>query len=113
MLIGVSNYLRSQVQSTFWSATDLHALGHIECHEYLQRGNDHVPWLRQHRTQVGSFKGLTPAFQAPDGSLQQLLALIANAHDTSHVVALLAWIIQSNIVAVATTRKPERPDDHF
>ncbi|KAI1115030.1 NADP-dependent oxidoreductase domain-containing protein [Nemania sp. NC0429] len=88
--IGVSNYLRSNVEATLKGATDPPVLNQLEYHPYLQRGDGYVPWLRQNGIQVGSFKGLTPAFRAPDGPLKQPLARIAKAHDTTEVVVLLA-----------------------
>lgn len=110
--IGVSNYLRSNVEATLRGATIPPALNQIEFHAYLQRGNDYLPWLRQNGIQIGSFKGLTPVFRAPDGPLRQPLARIAEAHDTTEAAVLINWIIQSNVVAVTTTTKPETLDEY-
>ncbi|KAK1763000.1 NAD/NADP-dependent indole-3-acetaldehyde reductase [Phialemonium atrogriseum] len=93
--IGVSNYLRSDVEATLRGATIPPALS--------QNRND---------IQVGSFKGLTPAFRAPDGPLRQPLARIAKAHDTTEAAVLINWIIQSIVVAVTTTTKPETLDEY-
>ena len=110
--IGVSNYMRSDIEATLRGATIPPALNQIEFHPYLQRGNDYVPWLHQNGIQVGSFNGLTPAFRAPDGPLRQPLLRIAKAHDTTVAVVIISWIIQRNIVAVTTTTKPERLDEY-
>ncbi|KAK0728295.1 NADP-dependent oxidoreductase domain-containing protein [Lasiosphaeria miniovina] len=88
--IGVSNYLRPHVEATLKGAIIPPALNQIEFHPYLQRGNDYVAWLRENDIQVGSFKGLTPAFRAPDGPLRQPLARIAKAHDTTEAVILIS-----------------------
>ncbi|KAK6224098.1 hypothetical protein LQW54_000245 [Pestalotiopsis sp. IQ-011] len=110
--IGVSNYLRPHIEATLNGATDPPVLNQIEFHPYLQRAGGYISWLRENRVHVGSFKGLTPAFRAPDGPLQEPLARIADAHSTTEAVVLLAWIMQNNIVAVTTTRKPERLDEY-
>ncbi|KAI9163602.1 NAD/NADP-dependent indole-3-acetaldehyde reductase [Paramyrothecium foliicola] len=110
--IGVSNYLREDVEATLRGATVQPALNQIEFHAYLQHGDDYVPWMRQQGIQVGSFKGLTPAFRAPDGPLRQPLACIARAHDATEAAVLISWIIRNNIIAVTTTTKVERLDEY-
>ena len=110
--IGVSNYLRSDVEATLKGTTIPPVLNQVEFHAYLQRGNEYVQWLRQNHIQVGSFKGLTPVFRAPDGPLQQPLTRIAKAHDTTEAAVLISWIIRNNIVAVTTTTKTERLDEY-
>ncbi|EHK20638.1 uncharacterized protein TRIVIDRAFT_154427 [Trichoderma virens Gv29-8] len=110
--IGVSNYLRPHVKATLAGATIPPSFNQIEFHPYLQRGDNYLSWLRENGLQVGSFKGLTPAFRAPDGPLLEPLARIAKAHDTTEVAVLINWIIQNKVVAVTTTTKPERLDEY-
>ncbi|PNP46413.1 hypothetical protein THARTR1_10735 [Trichoderma harzianum] len=110
--IGVSNYLRPHVEATLVGATIPPALNQIEFHPYLQRGNDYLPWLRENGLQVGSFKGLTPAFRAPDGPLRETLSRIAKAHNTTEAAVLINWIIQNGVVAVTTTTNPGRLDEY-
>lgn len=114
--IGVSNYLRHELEATLSKAVDPPAINQIEYHAYLQRANEYVPWMRSQNIQVASFKGLTPAFRAPEGPLRKpdddILARIAKAHDTTPACVLLAWLIQDQIVAVTTTTKPERLDEY-
>ncbi|KAL8842270.1 MAG: hypothetical protein Q9170_000596 [Blastenia crenularia] len=111
--IGVSNYQRSDLEATLRGATELPVLNQIEYHPYLQRANGYIPWMRRNGIEVGSFKGLTPAFRCPDGPLQEPLVRIANAHHTTMAVVLLAWLIQNKVVAVTTTTKPERVDEYL
>lgn len=110
--IGVSNYLRADVEATLRGASDPPVLNQIEYHPYLQRANDYVPWLRESGIQVGSFKGLTPAFRCPDGPLREPLANMATAHGTTPAVVLLAWAMQSSVVTVTTTTRPERLEEY-
>ena len=110
--IGVSNYQRPAIEATLKGATEIPVINQIEYHPYLQRANQYIPWMRQKGIQVGSFKGLTPAFRYPKGPLQEPLARIAGAHGTSKTVVLLAWLLQSKIATVTTTTKPERLDEY-
>lgn len=72
--IGVSNYLRPYVEATLSRPTTPPAFNQIEFHPYLQRENNYLSWLRENGWYVGSFKGLTLAFMAPDGPLREPLA---------------------------------------
>ncbi|KAL2832818.1 NADP-dependent oxidoreductase domain-containing protein [Aspergillus cavernicola] len=110
--IGVSNYLRPDLEATLRGASDPPVINQIEYHPYLQRADGYVPWMRENNIQVGSFKGLTPAFRVPDGPLKAPLGRIATAHGTTENVVLLAWLVQSDIVAVTTTQKAERLDEY-
>ncbi|KAH6718668.1 NADP-dependent oxidoreductase domain-containing protein [Leptodontidium sp. MPI-SDFR-AT-0119] len=110
--IGVSNYQRPDLEATLKGASDPPVINQIEYHPYLQRSNDYIPWVRENGIQVGSFKGLTPAFRAPEGPLIEPLAHIAKAHCTTEAVVLIAWLMQTKVVAVTTTTKPERLDEY-
>lgn len=110
--IGVSNYMRPHIEATLKGATSPPVINQIEYHAYLQRGDDYVAWLRENGIQVGSFKGLTPAFRVPDGPLREPLARIAKAHGVTEAVVLIHWIIRNGVVAVTTTTKPERLDEY-
>ncbi len=71
-----------------------------------------MSWLRENGIEVGSFKGLTPAFRAPEGPLREPLARIAKAHDVTAATVLIHWIIRTGVVAVTTTTKPERLSEY-
>ncbi|KKP05403.1 aldo/keto reductase [Trichoderma harzianum] len=110
--IGVSNYLRHHVEATLDGATIPPVFNQIEFHPYLQRGNDYLPWLRENGLKVGSFKGLTPAFRAPDEPLLEPLSRIAEKYGTTEAVVLIKRIIQKGVVAVTTTTNPDRLDEY-
>ncbi|KAJ4854236.1 aldo/keto reductase family domain-containing protein [Trichoderma breve] len=110
--IGVSNYLRHHVEATLDGATIPPVFNQIEFHPYLQRGNDYLPWLCENGLKVGSFKGLTPAFRAPDGPLREPLSRIAEKYGTTEAAVLIKWIIQKGVVAVTTTTNPDRLDEY-
>ena len=108
--IGVSNYLRPHIEATLKGATSPPVINQIEYHAYLQRGDNYVAWLQENDIQVGSFKGLAPAFRAPQGPLREPLARIAKAHGATEAAVLIRWIMQNKVVAVTTTTKVERLD---
>ncbi|KAK4150481.1 NADP-dependent oxidoreductase domain-containing protein [Chaetomidium leptoderma] len=110
--IGVSNYLRPHIEATLKGATSPPVINQIEYHAYLQRGDNYVAWLQENDIQVGSFKGLTPAFRAPDGPLREPLARIAKAHDATEAAVLISWIIQNNVVAVTTPTRLDRLNEY-
>lgn len=110
--IGVSNYLRPHLEATLKGATSPPVINQIEYHPYLQRGDNYVEWMHQNGIQVGSFKGLTPAFRAPDGPLREPLTRIAKAHGVTEAAVLINWTIRNNVVAVTTTTKLERLDEY-
>jgi diketogulonate reductase-like aldo/keto reductase len=112
--IGVSNYLRPHIEATLKTAVEPPVINQLEYHPYLQRANGFVPWMQQNGIQVASYKGLTPAVRCPQGPLYEPLAKISKAHgrDVSAAAILLAWMIQTNIVAVTTTTKTERLDEY-
>ncbi|EAQ88838.1 hypothetical protein CHGG_05457 [Chaetomium globosum CBS 148.51] len=109
--IGVSNYMRPHIEATLKGATSPPVTNQIEYHAYLQRGDGYVAWLQDHEIQVGSFKGLTPAFRAPDGPLREPLVRIAKAHGVTEAAVLISWILRNDVVAVTTTTKVERLDE--
>ncbi|KAI4162093.1 MAG: hypothetical protein LQ342_004263 [Letrouitia transgressa] len=111
--IGVSNYQRSDIEATLRGAIERPVINQIEYHPYLQRANQYIPWIHQEGIEVGSFKGLTPAFRCPEGPLQGPSARIAKAHCTTKAVVLLAWLMQNRVIAVTTTTKPERLDEYL
>jgi diketogulonate reductase-like aldo/keto reductase len=110
--IGVSNYLRPDLEATLKGATDPPVINQIEYHPYLQRANNYLPWMREQGIQVASFKGLTPAFRCPEGPLVEPLSRIAKVHGTTEATVLLAWLMQNGVVTITTTMQPKRLDEY-
>lgn len=106
--IGVSNHLRPHVEAILEVATIVPAANQIEFHPYLQRGNNYVPWLKEHGIEVTSYNGLTPLRKGLGGPLDGPLKEIARKHGVSENAVLIQWQIQRNIVPITTSSKPER-----
>jgi diketogulonate reductase-like aldo/keto reductase len=106
--IGVSNYLRADLEATLKTAQDSPVMNQIEYHPYLQRAYDYVPWMKSQGIQVAAFKPLTPVVWCPEGPLKGPLDRMAKAHGTTSTAILLSWYFHKGIVAVTTTRKALR-----
>jgi diketogulonate reductase-like aldo/keto reductase len=106
--IGVSNHLRQHLEAILEVATIVPAVNQIEFHPYLQRGNNYVPWLKEHGIAVTSYSGLTPLRKGLGGPLDGPLKEIAKKNGVSENAVLIQWQIQQDIVPITTSSKPER-----
>jgi diketogulonate reductase-like aldo/keto reductase len=106
--IGVSNHLKPHIEAILEAATVVLAVNQIEFHPYLQRGDNYVPWLKEHGIEVTSYNGLTPLRKGAGGPLDGPLKEIAKKHGVSENAVLIQWQIQQDIVPITTSSKPER-----
>jgi diketogulonate reductase-like aldo/keto reductase len=106
--IGVSNHLRPHVEAILEVATIVPVVNQIEFHPYLQRGNNYIPWLKEHGIEVTSYNGLAPLRKGAGGPLDAPLKDIAKKHGVSENAVLIQWQIQQDIVPITTSGKPER-----
>jgi diketogulonate reductase-like aldo/keto reductase len=106
--IGVSNHLRPHIEAILKVATIIPAVNQIEFHPYLQRGNNLVPWLKEHGIEVTSYNGLTPLRKGLGGPLDEPLKRIAKKHRVTENAVLIQWQIQQDVVPITTSSKPER-----
>ncbi|KUJ17037.1 Aldo/keto reductase [Mollisia scopiformis] len=106
--IGVSNHLQPHIEAILEVATIVPAVNQIEFHPYLQRGNNLVPWLKEHGIEVTSYNGLTPLRKGLGGPLDGPLKEIAKKYGVSENAVLIQWQIHQGIVPITTSSKPER-----
>jgi diketogulonate reductase-like aldo/keto reductase len=106
--IGVSNFLRSHMDTILSIATIVPSNNQLEYHPYLQRGNNYVPWLASKGTRVTSFHGLAPLRKAAGGPLDGPLKSIAENHGVSEDAVLIKWQIENGVVPITTTTKEDR-----
>jgi diketogulonate reductase-like aldo/keto reductase len=106
--IGVSNYLRSHIDSILETATIIPANNQLEFHPYLQRANGLVPFLQKKGILVTSYGGLTPLRKGKGGPLDGPLADIAARHGVSENAVLIQWQLTQNVVPITTSTKAER-----
>ena len=110
--IGVSNYLRTHLEATLRTAVSPPVINQLKYQPYLQRGNHYTSWMQASGIEVEAFKGLTPLHKGKGGPLDQLLDSLAKKYDATPSAILLRWYIQQNVVAITTTRKPERLEEY-
>jgi diketogulonate reductase-like aldo/keto reductase len=111
--IGVSNFLRSHMESILSIASIVPSNNQIEYHPYLQRGNDYLPWLASKGIKVTSFHGLAPLRKAAGGPLDGPLKSIAEKHGVSEDAVLIKWQIENGVVPITTTTKKERLEGYL
>jgi diketogulonate reductase-like aldo/keto reductase len=102
--IGVSNHMRPHLDELLASATIPPAVNQIEFHPYLQ-SRALVDFCREHRIQVEAWSPLMRA-----GALLQnpVLVDIARQHGRTVAQVVLRWDIQSAIITIPKSAKPQR-----
>lgn len=110
--IGVSNYLRPHLEATLRTAVSPPVINQIEFQPYLQRANQYVPWMQENGIEIMAFKGLAPLTKGKGGPLDPILETLAKKYSVEPSAILLNWHNQQNIVAITTTRNPERLEQY-
>lgn len=109
--IGVSNYLRPDLEATLKTAKVRPAINQIEWHPYLQHG-DLLAYHKSKDIKVAAYGPLLPITKFKGGPLDSLLAELAKKYAVNESEILLRWIIDQNIVAVTTSSKEQRLSDY-
>ncbi|KAL7957562.1 NADP-dependent oxidoreductase domain-containing protein [Trichoderma compactum] len=116
--IGISNFQRHHIEALLETCTVKPVINQLEFHPYLQRGNNFVPWMREHGIEVSSFKSLAPTTVGKGVPLDdplpldELLPSLARKYRVEGSVILLRWCIGQNIVPVTTTSSQARLDEY-
>ncbi|KID94294.1 ketoreductase, partial [Metarhizium majus ARSEF 297] len=106
--IGVSNYLRPHLEATLRTAVSPPVINQIEFQPYLQRANQYAPWMQENGIEVVALKGLAPLTKGKSGPLDALLETLARKYNVEPSAILFNWHNQQNVVAITTTRNPDR-----
>lgn len=110
--IGVSNYLRPHLEATLRTAVSPPVINQLEFQPYLQRANHYISWMQSNSIEIEAFKGLTPLHEGRGGPLDKPIEILARKYGVGPSAILLRWYIQQNIIAITTTRKPERLEEY-
>lgn len=110
--IGVSNFIREDLDVILQTATEPPAVNQIEFHPYLQRG-DLVPYNQEKGIVVEAYGPLSPATRAAGGPLDGYLDALATKYYVSPNEILLRWCIEQNVVPITTSRKEQRLSDYL
>lgn len=110
--IGVSNYLRPHLEATLRTAVSPPAINQLEFQPYLQRANHYTSWMQANGIKIQASKGLAPLTKGKGGPLDQLLEILEKGYGVAPSAILLRWHVQQNVIAITTTRKPERLEEY-
>ena len=111
--IGVSNYLRPHLEATLRTAVSPPVVNQLEFQPYLQRANHYTSWMQANGVEIEAFKGLAPLTKGKGGPLDEPLEILAKKYGVAPNAILLRWHIQQNVIAITTTRKPERLPEYL
>jgi diketogulonate reductase-like aldo/keto reductase len=108
--IGVSNYLKKDLDATLQTAKVLPAINQIEFNPYLQHG-DLVQYQILKGIRVAAYGPLVPVVKAKDGPLTPYLEALAKKYAVNPGEILLRWCIDQGIVAITTSSQEQRMRD--
>jgi diketogulonate reductase-like aldo/keto reductase len=108
--IGVSNFLKSDLNAILETCKVRPAINQIEYHPYLQHG-DLVAFHKSKDIKVAAYAPLTPITRAKGGPLDGYLESLAKKYAVGPGEILLRWCIDQNVVAVTTSSKEQRLSD--
>ena len=105
--IGVSNHLRSHLETILEIATVKPAINQLEFNPYLQREGI-VEWAKERGIVTAAYGPLAPVTKASPGPLDPVLERLAGRYGVCQEAVLLRWTMQMGVVAVTTSGKKER-----
>jgi diketogulonate reductase-like aldo/keto reductase len=105
--IGVSNHLRSHLETILEIATVKPVINQLEFNPYLQREGI-VELARERGIATAAYGPLAPITKAMPGPLDPLLEKLAGKYEVCQEAVLLRWTMQMGVVAVTTSGKSER-----
>ncbi|KAE8451975.1 hypothetical protein EG329_002139 [Mollisiaceae sp. DMI_Dod_QoI] len=110
--IGVSNHLRSHLESILEVATIIPVINQLEYNPYLQREGI-VEWAREKGILTAAYGPLVPIRKARPGPLDPVLERLAGKYEVCQEAVLLRWTMQMGVVAVTTSGKRERLEGYL
>ncbi|KAL4253170.1 Aldo-keto reductase family 3C2/3 [Abortiporus biennis] len=118
--IGVSNFRVQELKEILDGATVVPAVNQIEYHPYVFKASEPlIEFQKQHNIVTTSFGGLTPVARVPDGPLKPVLESLAKrlgetrGKPVTTGQVLQVWLRQKGIVAITTTKRPERLQEYL
>lgn len=105
--IGVSNFLKSHLETILKTAKVVPVVNQIEFHPYLQHG-DLVRFQESKGIKTVGYGGLAPITRAPGGPLDPVLSALATKYAVSESEILLRWVLDCGGIAITTSGKESR-----
>jgi diketogulonate reductase-like aldo/keto reductase len=105
--IGVSNFLRPDLEAILSTAKVVPAVNQIEYHPYLQHG-DLIPFHQKHKITTVAYGPLTAIAKASPGPLDETHKLLARKYGVGETEIALRWCIDQGVVTLTTSDKEQR-----
>lgn len=108
--IGVSNFLKADLDAILETCRVRPAINQIEFHPYLQHG-DLLEYMRNKDIRVEAYGPLVPVTKAQGGPIDSLLEALGKKYAVNPGEILLRWCVDLNVVPVTTSSKEQRMSD--
>lgn len=108
--IGVSNFLKPDLDAILKTCKVRPAINQIEFHPYLQHG-DLLAYHKNQDIKVSAYGPLTPVARAKGGPLDGLLESLAKKYAVNPGEILLRWCVDQGVVPISTSSKEQRLSD--
>ena len=109
--IGVSNFIRPQLEAVLKTAKSPPVINQIEYHPYLQHG-DLLSYLREHNIAVAAYGPLTAVAKAAPGPVDARYNELARKYGVSTGEVALRWCLDQGIVAITTSSNEQRMKEY-
>ena len=105
--IGLSNFLKPELEAILKTAKIVPAINQIEYHPYLQHG-DLVEFMRKHNIATSAYAPLTAVVKAKPGPLDATYEQLAKKYEVTPGEIALRWVIDQGIVVLTTSGSEDR-----
>jgi diketogulonate reductase-like aldo/keto reductase len=106
--IGVSNFLRADLESVLATARCVPAVNQIEYHPYLQHEEGLVEFHREKGIALQAYSPLTAVVKARPGPVDGVYDRLAEKYGVSAGAVALRWCLDQGIVPITTSSNEER-----
>lgn len=110
--IGVSNFLKKDLDAILKTAKVRPAMNQIEFHPYLQHG-DLLTYHKNKDIKVAAYGPQIPVTKAKGGPLDSVLASLAKKYAVNEGEILLRWCVDQDVVPITTSSKEQRMSDYL
>jgi diketogulonate reductase-like aldo/keto reductase len=108
--IGVSNFIKEDLEVILKTAKVRPAINQIEFNPYLQHG-DLLAYQKNKDIKVAAYGPLIPIVKAKGGPLDPILDSLAKKYAVNPGEVLLRWVIDQGVVPVTTSSQEQRMSD--
>jgi diketogulonate reductase-like aldo/keto reductase len=105
--IGVSNFLKPDLEAILKTAKIVPAINQIEYHPYLQHG-DLIDFHKKHGIATSAYAPLTAAVKAKPGPLDDTYEHLAEKYGVTPGEIALRWIMDQGMVVLTTSANEQR-----